>query len=83
MAAWGTCQSSLSFVHKRFDGYMAKLREMDDADCKLLARVESRFETIGELYAAYKSRAALGKALARQANGPWAGSQAPSEIPPS
>ena len=62
----------LSFVYKRFDGLVPEPGELDDEYKVLLERVEAGFETVGELYYAYKFRAALGEALAlaREANGP-------------
>ena len=54
----------LSFAYKRFDGQVPEPGEFDDEDRKLLAQVEAGFQTVGELYAACKFRAALGAALA-------------------
>ena len=80
VATWGNLANRmLSFAYKRFDGHVPEPGELDDADRELLARVEAGFETIGELYAACKFRAALNEALAlsREANGyldrkaPW------------
>ncbi|MCL7453773.1 MAG: class I tRNA ligase family protein, partial [Anaerolineae bacterium] len=77
----------LSFAYKRFDGAVPEPgdpsspsgRGLDDEDRALLDKVEAGFETVGDLYAACKFRAALGEALAlaREANGyldrkaPW------------
>jgi methionyl-tRNA synthetase len=69
----------LRFAYKRFDGQVPEPGKFDDEDRKLLARVEGGFQTVGELYAACKFRAALNEALAlaREANGylarkaPW------------
>jgi methionyl-tRNA synthetase len=80
VATWGNLANRmLSFAYKRFDGHVPEPGELDEADRELLARVESGFESIGELYAACKFRAALNEALAlaREANGyldrkaPW------------
>jgi hypothetical protein len=61
----------LSFTYKRFDGQVPGPGELDDEDQALLEKVEAGFETVGELYAACKFRAALGEAmaLAREAKG--------------
>jgi methionyl-tRNA synthetase len=69
----------LGFAYKRFEGVVPEPGTLDAADRDLLARVEGGFDTVGELYAACKFRAALGEALAlaREANGyldrkaPW------------
>jgi methionyl-tRNA synthetase len=80
VATWGNLANRmLAFAYKRFDGRVPEPGELDDADRELLARVEAGFETIGDLYAACKFRAALNEALAlsREANGyldrkaPW------------
>ena len=86
MATWGNLGQRprglgfiLSFTYKRFDGQVPGPGELDDEDQALLEKVEAGFETVGELYAACKFRAALGEALAlaREANGyldrkaPW------------
>jgi methionyl-tRNA synthetase len=80
VATWGNLANRmLSFAYKRFDGQVPEPGELDDEDRKLLAQVEAGFETVGELYAACKFRAALGEclALACEANGyldrkaPW------------
>jgi methionyl-tRNA synthetase len=80
VATWGNLANRmLSFAYKRFDGRVPEPGELDDADRELLARIEGGFQTVGELYAACKFRAALNEALAlaREANGyldrkaPW------------
>ena len=60
----------LSFAYKRFDGHVPEPALLDDADRELLAQVEAGFETVGDLLAACKFRAALNEALglAREAN---------------
>jgi methionyl-tRNA synthetase len=72
VATWGNLANRmLSFAYKRFDGRVPKPGELDAADRELLAKVEGGFETVGDLYATCKFRAALGEALAlaREANG--------------
>ncbi len=80
VATWGNLANRmLSFAYKRFEGRVPQPGDLDAADRELLSRVEEGFQTIGELYAACKFRAALGEAmaLAREANGyldrkaPW------------
>jgi methionyl-tRNA synthetase len=80
VATWGNLANRmLSFAYKRFDSQVPEPGEFDDEDRVLLAQVEAGFDTVGELYAACKFRAALGEclALAREANGyldrkaPW------------
>jgi methionyl-tRNA synthetase len=86
VATWGNlCQCPrdlgfmLSFAYKRFDGVVPEPGELDAEDRALLEKVETGFETVGELYNACQFRAALGEALAlaREANGyldrkaPW------------
>jgi methionyl-tRNA synthetase len=77
----------LSFAYRRFDGVVPEPGDpssssgqgLDDEDRALLTKVETGFETVGELYNACKFRAALGEALALawEANGyldrkaPW------------
>ncbi|MFC2037655.1 class I tRNA ligase family protein [Chloroflexota bacterium] len=71
VATWGNLANRmLSFAYKRFDGKVPEPGEFDDADRKLLKAVEGGFQTVGDLYAACKFRAALGEALAlaREAN---------------
>jgi methionyl-tRNA synthetase len=80
VATWGNLANRmLGFAYKRFDGKVPDPGEFDEEDRKLLAQVEAGFETVGDLYAACRFRAALGEclALARKANGyldrkaPW------------
>ena len=60
----------LSFAYKRFDARVPEPGELDAEDRELLAKVESGFETVGELYNACKFRAApsvpSGQAWARR-----------------
>ena len=60
----------LSFAYKRFDGCVPEPGELDAGDRALLASVEAGFDSVGDLLAACKFRAALGEAmaLAREAN---------------
>ena len=72
VATWGNLVNRmLGFAYKRFDGKVPEPGTLDAADRELLAKVDAGFETVGELYAACKFRAALGEALAlaREANG--------------
>jgi methionyl-tRNA synthetase len=71
VATWGNLANRmLSFAYKRFDGHVPEPGELDEADRELLDRVEGGVQTVGDLYAACKFRAALGEALslAREAN---------------
>jgi methionyl-tRNA synthetase len=80
VATWGNLANRmLSLAYKRFDGQVPEPGKLDDEDRALLAKVETGFETIGDLYNACHFRAVLGEALAlaREANGyldrkaPW------------
>jgi len=80
VATWGNLANRmLGFAYKRFDGQIPEPGELDDEDRALLKTIEAGFESVGDLYAACKFRAALGEALAlaREANGdldrkaPW------------
>ncbi len=71
VATWGNLANRmLSFAYKQFDGRVPQPGDLDDADRAILRQVEGGFQTVGELYAACKFRAALGEALAlaREAN---------------
>ena len=71
VATWGNLANRmLSFAYKRFDGQVPEPGELDAEDRALLAKVEVGFETVGDLYNAFKFRAALNEALAlaREAN---------------
>jgi methionyl-tRNA synthetase len=71
VANWGNLANRmLSFAYKRFDGHVPEPGELDGADRELLAKVEGGFDTVGDLLAACKFRAALGEAmaLARESN---------------
>jgi methionyl-tRNA synthetase len=71
VATWGNLANRmLSFAFKQFDGHVPQPGPLDDADRGLLAHVEAGFQTVGDLLAACKFRAALGEAmaLAREAN---------------
>ena len=54
----------LSFAYKRFDGMVSQPGELDAEDRALLEKAEAGFKTVGELYNAFKFRAALGEAMA-------------------
>jgi methionyl-tRNA synthetase len=80
VATWGNLANRmLSFAYKRFDGHVPEPGALDAEDHALLEKVETGFDTVGDLYNACKFRAALGEALAlaREANGyldrkaPW------------
>jgi methionyl-tRNA synthetase len=80
VATWGNLANRmLSFAYKRFDGKVPEPGALDEEDQALLEKVETGFQTVGDLYNACKFRAALGEAmsLARETNGyldrkaPW------------
>ncbi|MCB9103652.1 MAG: methionine--tRNA ligase [Anaerolineales bacterium] len=82
VAAWGNLVNRvLGFAYKRFDGQVPPIGPdgLDDLDRQMLSEVEAGFDTIGDLLAAVKLRAALDEAmrLARSTNGylnekaPW------------
>ncbi len=80
VATWGNLVNrALTFAYRRFDERVPTPGPLENLDTQLLARIEAGFETIGELLAAAKFRAALAEAmaLAREANryleekGPW------------
>ncbi|MCB9077327.1 MAG: methionine--tRNA ligase [Anaerolineaceae bacterium] len=82
VAAWGNLVNRvLGFAYKRFDGQVPAIGPdgLDDLDRQILSGVEAGFDTIGDLLAAVKLRAALEEAmrLARLTNGylnekaPW------------
>jgi methionyl-tRNA synthetase len=80
VATWGNLANRmLSFAYKRFDGHVPQPGELNASDRELLARVEGGLQTVGDLLATCKFRAALSEAmeLAREANGyldrkaPW------------
>ncbi|HHN93346.1 MAG TPA: methionine--tRNA ligase [Anaerolineae bacterium] len=80
VATWGNLVNrALTFAYKRFDGKVPTPGPLTEADTRILGLVESGFETVGELIAACKFRAALNEVmgLAREANryleekGPW------------
>jgi methionyl-tRNA synthetase len=73
VATWGNLANRmLSFAYKRFDGVVPEPGDpsgtsgqgLDDEDRALLEQVEAGFDTVGELYNAFKFRAALNTALA-------------------
>lgn len=80
VAAWGNLVNRmLSFAYKRFDGRVPTYDTLTDADHEMIAKVESGFESVGELLEKIKLREALKAAmeLVREANGyldrraPW------------
>ena len=80
VATWGNLVNrALTFAHKRFDEQVPTPGPLADVDTQLLNQIEDGFESIGQLIAGCKLRAALSEtmALAREANryleekGPW------------
>jgi len=80
VATWGNlAHRALTFAYKRFDGHVPTPGALDEVDAKLLDQIEAGFDSIGELLAGCKFRAALAEVmrLARAANGyleekgPW------------
>ncbi|MEW5958605.1 MAG: class I tRNA ligase family protein, partial [Chloroflexota bacterium] len=66
VAAWGNLVNRvLGFAYKRFDGKVPSLGPdgLDEADRQILAEVEAGFETVGELLAAVKLKAAQEEVL--------------------
>lgn len=62
VAAWGNLVNRvLGFAYKRFNGQIPAIGPdgLDEADQQILSDVEAGFETVGELLAAVKLRAAL------------------------
>lgn len=71
VAAWGNLVNRmLGFAYNRFDGRVPEPGPLSEADREILARVEAGFESVGELLAAVKLKAAQEEAmgLARAAN---------------
>jgi len=80
VAAWGNLVNRmLGFAYRRFEGRVPEPGELDDLDRDILAKAEAGFESVGELLASVKLKAALDNAMsiARAANGyldqkaPW------------
>ena len=83
VATWGNLANRvLTFAYRHWEGRVpdpGELRALRAQDRALLAKIEGGFETVGDLLAAVKLRAALGEAiaLATEANryldaqGPW------------
>ena len=66
VAAWGNLANRvLGFAYKRFDGRVPAPgpQGLDTADRQILAEVEAGFETVGELLAGVKLKAALEEVL--------------------
>jgi methionyl-tRNA synthetase len=80
VATWGNLANRvLTFAYRNWDGRVPDPGELRPQDEALLAKVDAGFQTVGDLLAAVKLRAALGEALvlATEANryldqqGPW------------
>ena len=80
VATWGNLVNrAMTFAYKRFDGQVPTPGSFEAVDTRLLEKVETGFEEVGQLIAGCKFRAALSEvmALAREANryleekGPW------------
>jgi methionyl-tRNA synthetase len=80
VAVWGNlAHRAMTFAYKRFDGKVPTPGTLEDVDTDLLDEIERGFDTVGELIARSKFRAALNEVmgLAREANryleekGPW------------
>jgi methionyl-tRNA synthetase len=64
VAAWGNLVNRvLGFAYKRFDGRVPTPQPLDEADRQILAEVEAGFQTVGDLLAAVKLKAALEETL--------------------
>ncbi len=64
VATWGNLANRvLSFAYKNFEGQVPDPGELRPEDTDLLAKVEAGFDSVGELLAAVKLRAALSDAL--------------------
>lgn len=64
VAAWGNLVNRvLGFAYKRFDGQVPTPQPLDEADRQILAEVEAGFQTVGDLLAAVKLKAALEETL--------------------
>ncbi len=66
VAAWGNLVNRvLGFAYKRYDGRVPSIGPagLDEADEQILAEVEAGFETVGQLLAAVKLKAALDEVL--------------------
>jgi len=65
VATWGNLVNRvLGFAYKRFEARVPEPGELDEVDKALLARVEAGFDTVGNLIAACKFKAALTEAMA-------------------
>jgi methionyl-tRNA synthetase len=63
VANWGNLVNRmLGFAYKRYDGRVPTPGPLDDTDRALLDEVRAGFDSVGELYAAVKLRAALAEA---------------------
>ncbi len=71
VATWGNLVNRVSsFAYKNFNGCIPTPGSMDDRDTDVLAKLETSFEPIAELYQMCRFKAALGEtmALARELN---------------
>jgi len=60
IANWGNLANRvLGFAYKRFDGQIPEPGPLDELDEQLLAEIRAGFESVGNLYAAVKLKAAL------------------------
>src|SRR3990172_2286981 len=80
VATWGNLANRvLTFAYRHWEGRVPDPGELRPQDRELIAKIEAGFQTVGDLIAAVKLRAALGEAiaLATEANryldaqGPW------------
>src|SRR3990172_1891415 len=80
VATWGNLANRvLTFAYRHWEGRVPDPGELRPQDRELIAKIESGFQSVGDLLAAVKLRAALGEAiaLATEANryldaqGPW------------
>jgi methionyl-tRNA synthetase len=80
VGTWGNlAHRALTFAFKRFDGQVPTPGDLDAVDEALLGKIEGGFDSVGELLAGCRFRAALAQAmeLTREANryleekGPW------------
>jgi len=65
VATWGNLVNRvLGFAYKRFDARVPEPGEWDETDRTLLAKVEAGFDSVGDLIAACRFKAALTEAMA-------------------
>jgi methionyl-tRNA synthetase len=64
VATWGNLANRvLAFAYKHWDGYVPDPGSLRPADLEILTKVESGFQSVGDLLNAVKLRAALSEAL--------------------